>query len=113
MTKDKAKKNSVEIAAAREGAVVQRTFWERNKLTHGYLLQKKIGGVGISIVRAILLFGLCFLILQPVLNKISVSFMTEDDVYNPIVFRSRCIRLLKITRSQQRSWNMPRALPHP
>ncbi len=85
MTKDKAKKNSVEIAAAREGAVVQRTFWERNKLTHGYLLQKRIGGVGISIVRAILLFGLCFLILQPILNKISVSFMTEDDVYNPIV----------------------------
>ena len=28
---------------------------------------------------------MCFLILQPILNKISVSFMTEEDLYNPIV----------------------------
>ncbi|MCR5684863.1 MAG: carbohydrate ABC transporter permease [Lachnospiraceae bacterium] len=65
--------------------VGDRTFWERNRLTNGYLLQKRVGAVFISITRAILLFGLCFLILQPVLNKISVSFMTEQDLYNPIV----------------------------
>ena len=40
---------------------------------------------GVSICRAVLLFGLCFLILQPLLNKISVSFMTEGDLYDPIV----------------------------
>lgn len=40
---------------------------------------------GVSICRFILLFGMCFLILQPILNKISVSFMTEEDLYNPIV----------------------------
>ena len=81
--KDKAK---ITASTASSGSVVvEKTFWERNRLTHGYLLQKKIGSVLISITRAILLFGLCFLILQPVLNKISVSFMTESDLYNPIV----------------------------
>ncbi|MCR5203491.1 MAG: carbohydrate ABC transporter permease [Lachnospiraceae bacterium] len=60
-------------------------FWERNRLSNGYLLQKRVMKVAISIIRAILLFGLCFLILQPVLNKISVSFMEERDLYDPIV----------------------------
>ncbi|MBR4344878.1 MAG: carbohydrate ABC transporter permease [Lachnospiraceae bacterium] len=60
-------------------------FWERNRLSNGYLLRKKATKVSVSILRAILLFGLCFLILQPVLNKISVSFMDEKDLYNPIV----------------------------
>lgn len=61
------------------------SFWERNRRSGGYLLEKKIIEVGVSICRFILLFGLCFLILQPILNKISVSFMTEKDLYNPVV----------------------------
>ncbi|MBP5533662.1 MAG: carbohydrate ABC transporter permease [Lachnospiraceae bacterium] len=60
-------------------------FWERNRLSNGYLLRKRITKYGVSILRAILLFGLCFLILQPVLNKISVSFMEERDLYDPVV----------------------------
>ena len=60
-------------------------FWERNRKSDGYLLKKKTMDVGISICRFILLFGMCFLILQPILNKISVSFMTESDLFNPIV----------------------------
>lgn len=60
-------------------------FWERNKRSGGYLLRKKLIEIGASICRFILLFGMCFLILQPILNKISVSFMTEQDLYNPIV----------------------------
>ena len=60
-------------------------FWERNRLSNGYLLRKKVTKVAVSIIRAILLFGLCFLILQPILNKISVSFMEEHDLYDPIV----------------------------
>ena len=63
----------------------ERDFWERNRLSGGYLLKKKVMDVGVSIVRFILLFGMCFMILQPILNKISVSFMTEQDLYNPIV----------------------------
>lgn len=50
------------------------------------LKRKKVATqVFISIVRFILLFGLCFLIIQPILNKISVSFMTEGDLYDPVV----------------------------
>lgn len=60
-------------------------FWERNRKSHGYLLKKTLLNYGVSICRFILLFGMCFLILQPILNKISVSFMTEQDLYNPIV----------------------------
>ena len=60
-------------------------FWERNRLSNGYLLRKRVTKYGVSILRAILLFGLCFLILQPVLNKISVSFMEERDLYDPVV----------------------------
>ena len=63
----------------------RKDFWERNRKTHGYLLQKKIGEVGYSIIRAVLLFGLCFLILQPILNKVSVSFMKEANLYDATV----------------------------
>lgn len=61
------------------------SFWERNRKSQGYLLRKTIMGYGVSICRFILLFGMCFMILQPILNKISVSFMTQEDLYNPIV----------------------------
>ncbi len=60
-------------------------FWERNRASGGYLLKKRLLGYGLSFARFILLFGMCFMILQPILNKISVSFMTEADLYNPIV----------------------------
>ena len=55
---------------------------EEIRKSGGYLLRKTVMGYGVSICRAILLFGLCFLILQPLLNKISVSFMTEGDLWN-------------------------------
>ena len=71
MTKTKSKKNS--------------DFWERNRKSNGYLLKKNIMKYAVSICRFVLLFGMCFMILQPILNKISVSFMTEADLYNPIV----------------------------
>ncbi len=61
------------------------SFWERNRQSGGYLLKKRAMDAGVSICRFVLLFGMCFMILQPILNKISVSFMTEEDLYNPIV----------------------------
>lgn len=60
-------------------------FKERNRKSGGYLLKKIVMKYAISICRFILLFGMCFLILQPIFNKISISFMTESDLYNPIV----------------------------
>ncbi|SHI93783.1 multiple sugar transport system permease protein [Butyrivibrio fibrisolvens DSM 3071] len=65
--------------------VGKASFWERNRLSGGYLLRKKVIEIVVSVCRFILLFGMCFLILQPILNKISVSFMTEQDLFNPIV----------------------------
>lgn len=62
-----------------------QSFRERNRNSGGYLMKKKAMNVGISIARFILLFGMCFMIIQPVLNKISLSFMKEADIYNPIV----------------------------
>ena len=73
-------------------------FWERNKLSGGYLLKKVIGEKAVSIIRFILLFGMCFMIIQPILNKISVSFMTEQDLYNPVAcgICSMFITMIKI-----------------
>jgi len=61
------------------------TYWERNRKSGGYLFKKDALDFVVKICRFVLLFGMCFLILQPVLNKISVSFMEESDLYNPIV----------------------------
>lgn len=61
------------------------SYWERNRLSHGYLLRKSIRKWSISIFRAVLLFGLCFLIVQPLLNKLSVSFMQENDLYDSTI----------------------------
>lgn len=60
-------------------------FRKRNKQSGGYLLKKTIANKTFKILRAILLFGLCFLILQPIFNKISLSFMQEKDLYDPTI----------------------------
>ena len=57
----------------------------RNKQSGGYLLKKTISAKVYSFLRFILLFGLCFLILQPLFNKISLSFMLENDLYDPTI----------------------------
>ncbi|MCR4762871.1 MAG: carbohydrate ABC transporter permease [Lachnospiraceae bacterium] len=62
-----------------------KEFRVRNRNSGGYLLRRKIMDVGVALARFILLFGMCFMILQPILEKISVSLMTLDDVYNPVV----------------------------
>ena len=61
------------------------SFWVRNKKSEGYLLRKTSGNIAYKIVRALLLFGLCFMIVQPLLTKLSVSFMTENDLYDSTV----------------------------
>lgn len=62
-----------------------KTFRERNRKSNGYLLRKTSFNIGYKIVRFVLLFGLCFLILQPLLNKISISFMEERDLYDSTI----------------------------
>lgn len=63
----------------------EKTFWERNRESGGYLLKKNVSDIAYRIIRVFLLFGMCFLILQPILNKISISFMAEEDLYNAMV----------------------------
>ena len=66
-------------------AVIRENFWKRNKKSGGFLLKKQAKKVSVSVIRAVLLFGMCFMILQPILNKISISFMAEEDLYNSMV----------------------------
>ncbi|MBH1941140.1 carbohydrate ABC transporter permease [Mobilitalea sibirica] len=58
---------------------------ERNKLSNGYFMKRKIGNGIFKFARGVMLFGLCFLILQPLLSKISVSFMLERDLYDATI----------------------------
>ena len=62
-----------------------QAFMERNRKSNGYLMRKTLFNIGYKIVRAILLFGLCFLIIQPLLNKISLSFMEQQDLYDSTI----------------------------
>ncbi len=70
---------------SRVKSVERQKFWERNQKSGGYLLKKTINMTLYKVARAILLFGLCFLILQPLFNKISISFMAEKDLYDSTV----------------------------
>lgn len=62
-----------------------QSYWERNRMSHGYLLKKSIGIGFFKFARGVMLFGLAFLILQPILSKISVSFMEEKDLYDATI----------------------------
>jgi multiple sugar transport system permease protein len=50
-----------------------------------YQLKKNIINIVYKFFRAVLLFGLCFLILQPLLDKLSVSLMEQQDLYDSTV----------------------------
>ncbi len=60
----------------------QRSFWEDNRLSHGSLLRQEVGRRAYRLFRFLLLFALCFLILHPLLDKLSVSLMEERDLYD-------------------------------
>ncbi len=73
------KKNKQTVAVAKEN------FWKRNEASNGILLKETVKKYGLSFFRAIILFGLCFMIIQPILNKIAVSFMAEQDLYDTTI----------------------------
>ncbi|MDR0289906.1 MAG: carbohydrate ABC transporter permease [Treponema sp.] len=50
-----------------------------------YVIKRTSADISYKFFRAILLFGLCFLILQPLLDKLSVSFMEQQDLYDATV----------------------------
>mgnify|MGYP000872844021 CR=1 FL=1 len=61
------------------------SFWKRNEASAGILLRETAKKWIVAIFRALLLFGMCFLILQPIFNKISISFMAERDLYDTTI----------------------------
>lgn len=62
-----------------------KSFWDRNRRSEGYLLQRRAKQIGISVVRALLMFGLCFMIIQPMLIRFSTAFMAEKDLYDSTI----------------------------
>ena len=76
------KKDKTELDA---NGVKKVTFWERNEASDGILLKETVKKYLISIFRGILLFGMCFMIIQPLLNKFSVSLMSERDLYDTTI----------------------------
>jgi len=54
-------------------------------ISRNYHIKKKALDITFKICRAILLFGMCFLIIQPLLDKLSVSFMDQQDLYDSTV----------------------------
>ena len=56
------------------------SFWVRNKKSGGYLFKKTAGNKIYKFIRFLLLVGLCFMIIQPLLTKLSHSLMTEQDL---------------------------------
>lgn len=63
----------------------QLGFWERNKRSHNYLVKHEAKRIIASIIRTVLLFGLCFLILEPVITKLALSVQQEQDLYDNAV----------------------------
>lgn len=63
----------------------RRFFAIYNRKDGGYLIRKQIQQFLFRVMRGLLLFGLCFLILQPLINKLSLSFMEERDLYDATV----------------------------
>ena len=60
-------------------------FFELNRASGGALLRNKLKTWTVSIVRGLLLFGLCFMIIQPLLTRLGTSLMAEKDLYDSTV----------------------------
>ena len=62
-----------------------RSFWERNHRSGGYLLRRRAKEIAVSVIRGLLMFGLCFMIIQPMITRFSMSFMEERDLYDSTI----------------------------
>ncbi|MCL2048655.1 MAG: carbohydrate ABC transporter permease [Defluviitaleaceae bacterium] len=61
-------------------------YLARNRATdNNYLLKRDVSRAATGIFTTVLLFGLCFLILQPLLHQFSNSIMSRSDLFDPTV----------------------------
>ncbi len=61
------------------------SFKSAIKRSGGYLLKSKAKKLAISLARGLLLFGLCFMIIQPMLTRLGTSLMEERDLYDSTI----------------------------
>ena len=61
------------------------SFKSANKRSGGYLLKAKAKKLIVSLARGLLLFGLCFMIIQPMLTRLGTSLMEEKDLYDSTI----------------------------
>ena len=57
----------------------------RARMNRGYVVRSRIKKATISVLRALLLFGLCFMIIQPMLTRFTVGLMEERDLYDSTI----------------------------
>ncbi len=55
------------------------------KKIDGYALKRRLGGIGIFIMRTVFLLGIGFYILYPLFLKVMAAFMSEADIYDATV----------------------------
>jgi len=58
---------------------------ERNARSNGSLMKLKLRKSAISIIRGLLMFGLCFMIIQPLITRFCTSIMEEKDLYDSTI----------------------------
>jgi len=63
----------------------QTDFRANNKRSGGYLVRARLRKTCVSLVRGLLLFGLCFMIIQPMLTRFGTSLMAEQDLYDSTI----------------------------
>ncbi len=61
------------------------SFASRNKRSKGILLKQNARKWAISVARGLLMFGLCFMIIQPIITRFSTSIMQEKDLYDSTI----------------------------
>jgi multiple sugar transport system permease protein len=61
------------------------SFKSANKRSGGYLVNAKAKKLPVSLIRGLLLFGLCFMIIQPMLTRLGTSLMEEKDLYDSTI----------------------------
>lgn len=72
------------MSKVKQKSAIQQ-FKERNRASGGYYLRSVMSKHLVSVVRALLMFGLCFMIIQPLLTRLSTSLMAERDLYDSTI----------------------------
>ena len=69
----------------KKAALDNKKALSANQKSGGYILKARAKKFIVSLVRGLLLFGLCFMIIQPMLTRLGTSLMEERDLYDSTV----------------------------